>query len=101
MSDTSRRGFLAIAGVGAAGVAVASVAGASAASSAAVPASPAASQASTDDTALPANSSGSLVAYVNDVHDGRISVMVGEREVVIRDRALVAKLARAAKTTGA
>ena len=94
MSDTSRRGFLAIAGVGAAGVAVASVAGAAAVSSAAAPAS----AAKDDSTELPAGASGSLVAYVNDVQDGRVSVLVGENEVQIRDRELVARLAQAAHT---
>jgi hypothetical protein len=88
MSDTSRRGFLAIAGVGAAGVAAASVVGASSASAA----EPHATEAST----LPHGASGSIVAYVSDVHDGELSVMVGERAVVVQDRDLVARLARAA-----
>jgi hypothetical protein len=101
MSDTSRRGFLAIAGAGVAGVAVASVAG-SAGSAATGSSSPAAdsavpvAQELAGGTELPAAASGSLVAYVNDVRDGRLSVMVGEREVVIRDREIVARLANAA-----
>lgn len=90
MSDSSRRGFLKIAGasaaVGAAAVATTaalrgaepdSVAGASAAA------------------ALPRGASGPLVAYVRDVRSGEIAVLVGETEVVVHDRALVARLAAA------
>ena len=95
MSDTSRRGFLAIAGVGAAGVAVASVAGAAVTSNGA-----AASAVKTADAgaALPAGASGSLVAYVNDVQNGQVSVLVGETEVQITDHELVARLAQVAGT---
>ena len=95
MSDTSRRGFLAIAGVGAAGVAAASVAGLapSAVSGSTVAAS----------TKLPDDASGSLVAYVSDVRAGQVSVLVGESEVSITDHEIVARLAQAAssaKSTG-
>jgi hypothetical protein len=38
-----------------------------------------------------------VVAYVRDPRAGVISVMSGEREVTLKDRALAAKLARAAK----
>lgn len=38
---------------------------------------------------------GPIVAYVSDVRRGDVSVMKGEREVVIHDRALCAALARA------
>ena len=96
MSNTSRRSFLAIAGVGAAGVAVAGVAGSASGSTAAAPAP--ITPAKTQTTPLPDDASGSLVAYVSDVRDGRVSVMVGEREVVIRDRELVARLAQAVKS---
>ena len=89
MSDTTRRNFLAVAGVSAAGLAAVSVVGAGSAAAA-----PAASQSKTN-TALPKNATGSMVAYVRDVRDGRVSVMVGDREVVIRDRELVARLANA------
>jgi hypothetical protein len=88
MSDTSRRGFLAIAGVGAAGVAAASVVGASSAG--------AIESKSTTDAALPHGAAGSIVAYVGDVKDGQVSVMVGERAVVVHDKDLVARLARVA-----
>lgn len=77
-----------MAGVGAAataGVAVAATAGAGAAPADAAPA-----------TALPETASGPLVAYVEDVRSGRVSMMVGETEVVVSDPDLVARLARAA-----
>ena len=90
MSDTSRRGFLAIAGVGAAGAAVASVAGASAIT--------AAGAGQETRTELPSDAAGSLVAYVSDVHNGQVSVLVGESEVSITDPELVARLAQVAST---
>jgi hypothetical protein len=97
MSDTSRRGFLAIAGVGAAGVAVAGTVGASSLSSASSGGkSP---STSVPSTKLPSDASGSLVAYVTDVRNGQLSVLVGDREVVIHDQEIVARLAQAAKTS--
>jgi hypothetical protein len=96
MSDTTRRRFLAAAGVGAAGVAVATVAGATGATALGASHSPSVSE--DNDNSLPAGASGGLVAYVDDVRDGRVSVLVGEQQVVIRDRALVARLAKAAAT---
>jgi hypothetical protein len=92
MSDTTRRKFLAAAGVGAAGVAVVGVTGVGAGSGTA------AGQPiqAPSGAKLPAGASGALVAYVNDVQAGQISVMVGEQEVVISDHDLVARLAIAA-----
>jgi hypothetical protein len=84
MSESTRRGFLIMAGAGAAataGVAVVASKGKG---------SPA-EAASTD---APAVASGPVVAYVQDVRSGRVSVMVGETEVVVRDPELVARLAR-------
>jgi hypothetical protein len=37
-----------------------------------------------------------LVAHVADPHSGTVTLLVGEREVVVHDRDLVARLARAA-----
>lgn len=83
MPESTRRGFIIMAGAGAAAV------GAVAAAS--------------DATAAPAHvktsdvtANGPLVAYVSDVRKGEVSVLVGEREVVLHDHALVAKLVRAA-----
>jgi nitrous oxide reductase len=82
----SRRGFLALAGAGAAGAALAT-------------AGPAIAAGATDTTktAAPARSDGPLVAHVRDARTGEIAVMVGEREVVVHDRALAARLARIAR----
>jgi hypothetical protein len=38
-----------------------------------------------------------LVAYIRDVSAGEITVMVGTREVVVRDHALVMRLVQAAQ----
>ncbi|MGO9900152.1 MAG: hypothetical protein ACLP0J_10775 [Solirubrobacteraceae bacterium] len=38
----------------------------------------------------------SVVAYVKDPSSGEISLMSGDREVIVRDRALAAKIGRAA-----
>ena len=86
MDDSTRRGFLATAAVGAVGVGVAAVA-------------PGAHAAATHGEAthkVPGNAEGPLVAHVDDVHGDTVTVMVGEREVVVHDRDLVARLARAA-----
>jgi hypothetical protein len=88
VSESTRRGFLATAGAGAAAVGIAAVA-----PSANAKAPNADKQA---DVTIPADAAGSLVAYVADVHDDTVTVMVGEREIAVRDRELVARLARAA-----
>jgi hypothetical protein len=76
MNETSRRGFLAAAGTGAATVAVAPAAlGATAASAA-------------------PNHKGVVVAYVKDAAAGQVAVMAGEREVVVTDKNLVASITR-------
>ena len=80
-SAHNRRNFLALTG---AGVAVAGVA-------AAMPAGAA------SDPGLPSGAEGPLVAYVGDLRDDHVALMVGDREVVIQDAALVARLARAAR----
>jgi hypothetical protein len=81
MSDSSRRGFLMLAGAGAAAVSAVAVA----------PAAFALRE--SDDTGSIAVE-GPVVAYVSDLHKGEVSVMMGEREVVVHDRALCASLAR-------
>jgi hypothetical protein len=45
-------------------------------------------------------SSGPLVAYVSDARKGEVVVMVGTREIVRRDAALVARLVAIAKEAG-
>ena len=76
MNQTSRRGFLAVSGTGVAAVAVApAVVGATSASAAPPP-------------------EGAVVAYIKDAATGTVAVMEGEREVVVTDKALVARIAR-------
>jgi FlaG/FlaF family flagellin (archaellin) len=88
-NDHSRRGFLAAVGAGAAGVAGAAVLGGATSADAKTPtAQPA--------TTVPADANEPLVAYVRDAHSGEVAVMVGEREVVVHDRELAARIARAA-----
>ena len=76
MNQTSRRGFLAVSGTGVAAIAVApSIIGADSASAAPLP-------------------EGAVVAYIKDAATGTVAVMVGEREVVVTDKALVASISR-------
>ena len=82
MSSTSRRGFLVLAGTGAAAAGVTAVASSAEAKPARV--------------TTPKNAKGGLVAHVHDVHGDAVTLMVGEREVVVHDADLVARLARAA-----
>jgi hypothetical protein len=44
-----------------------------------------------------ADGSGPLVAYLRDVAVGEIGLLVGTREVIVRDRELVERLLRAAQ----
>ena len=88
MSESSRRGFLKYAGVGVAAAGAAAVAPTvfSGAADAATP--------SKESTKVPGEARGSMAAYVSDVHGDEMTVMVEGREVVVRDKALVARLAR-------
>ena len=73
MKDSSRRGFLVATGTGVAAAAV----------------TPALM------SAAPANAAGGprqIVAYVNDAKAGTVAIMVGEREVTVTDKDLVARI---------
>jgi nitrous oxide reductase len=83
MSETNRRKFLAAAGVGAAAGVVGVTAGPAFASGGAVRSSAAAKE--------------TVVAYVEDHHGSTVTLLVGEREVVVHDKDLVARLNHAAK----
>jgi hypothetical protein len=85
MTDSSRRGFLALAGVGAAAGAAA-VALPSTAAGAATP---------TEDTSLPSNAAKSMVVYVDDITTGKATLMIDGAEVVVTDKVLVSRIARA------
>ena len=88
MDEATRRKFLIMAGVGAA-----TTAGVAVAASTGIGTERASGEA---PATLPASASGPLVAYVEDVRAGRLAVLVGETEVVVRDPDLVARLSRAA-----
>ena len=87
MSESNRRGFLKYAGAGVA-LAGAAVVVPSAASADAAPA----------EVKLPSDAAGSLVAYVTDVHSGKVALMVEGREVTVTDHQLVARIAHAMHT---
>ena len=81
-SDSSRRGFLILAGAGAAAVGAVALA------------APASASERENEPDREVSADGPLVAYVSDLRRGDLSVMVGEREVVVHDPALCASLAR-------
>jgi hypothetical protein len=81
MKDASRRGFLVMTGAGAAAVATAGVV--------------VITEKNQDEGAATHDGSGPMVAWIGDVSKPEITIMVGEREVVVNDADLVAKLVRA------
>ncbi len=81
MSDTSRRKFLAAAGAGTAATAVVSLSGGTA---------NAMTARGRDAATEP------VVAYVQDPRAGVLHLMVGEREVIVEDHDLVARILNAA-----
>lgn len=84
MTDSTRRGFL-------------TLAGASAVAGAVVASGSTAAHADTthEDTSLPAGAEGSMAAYIHDVKKGEVALMIEGREVIVTDKKLVARLARA------
>ena len=80
MSETSRRKFLAVAGAGAAASTVGIAAGAQAA----------------EARRRPDSAQETVVAYIKDHRSNEVRLMVGEREVVVRDRDLVTRILNAA-----
>ncbi|MEP7021809.1 MAG: twin-arginine translocation signal domain-containing protein [Pseudonocardiales bacterium] len=84
MNDATRRGFLTMAGVGtAAGVAVIALPGAAAAAP------------PTDEVTMPQGAEGAMAAYIHDLTKGELALMIEGREVIVTDKQLVARLARA------
>ncbi|MEO5833224.1 MAG: hypothetical protein ABIR83_07615 [Nakamurella sp.] len=96
MPPSSRRSFLTVAGVGAAGVGLTSALG--------ITGSPAlgvgAPARTPEPTSVPASLSGSLVAYIDDVHGDEVSLLIGDDEIVVKDSALIARIAAAAASQG-
>jgi hypothetical protein len=87
MPDSTRRNFLIATGAGAAAVGVAS----------ALPGSADGQPADKQPTRLPADAQ-PLVAHISNPSSGSLSLLVGEREVIVHDPDLVARIARAAET---
>lgn len=85
MSDTSRRKFLAAAGIGAAGTTAGLMTGTGSASAA-----PAAATRNAGSAKQP------VVAYVEHHFSDRVHLMVGEREIVVHDADLAARILNAA-----
>jgi hypothetical protein len=85
MPDSTRRNFLIATGAGAAAVGVAS----------ALPGSAESQPATGKQAKLPADAQ-PLVAHISDPSSGSLSLLVGEREVIVHDPELVARIARAA-----
>lgn len=85
MADSTRRGFLLAAGAGATAIGVAAIAPAA-------QAAPATGKA--DTPGFP--DIGPFVAYVSNPGEGELTLLIGEREVQVKDRDLVARLTRAA-----
>lgn len=81
MKETNRRVFLAATGSGVAAAAAVAVA-------------PSALAAGPASTPSQSKQSGPVVAYVRDAAQGVVAVMVGEREYVVTDRDLVARITR-------
>jgi hypothetical protein len=81
MSQTSRRTFLTVAGAGAAAGTVAATSGMAFAAE---------TRRKVDSAKQP------VVAYVRDHRSSELQLMVGEREVIVHDRDLVARILNAA-----
>ncbi len=85
MSEQTRRNFLIASGASAAAVGMV----------AAVPGVAAARTSDTTSATLPHDAT-DLMAHIADPSTGTLTLYVGEREVLVHDRDLVARLARAA-----
>jgi len=96
MNSSNRRAFFKTAGVGAAAVGAAALVRPT---SAVAGAPPAAAPAAAPARGLPSAATGSMVAYIQDVSNGQVSVMIEGREVTFTDHQLVATLAHAMHST--
>lgn len=91
MSDATRRGFLVFAGAGTT-AAVGAVAGTTVFSDKGADAVGAQDLESVD-----LSSAESFVVHVKDVRKGQLAILVGDREVLVTDRELTARLAGVSK----
>jgi hypothetical protein len=81
MTDSSRRSFLILSGAGAAAASVAV-------------AVPVAAKSSKELFDIPSGAQ-PLVAHISDPASGIVSLLVGEREIIVRDRDLVGRITSA------
>jgi hypothetical protein len=93
MNSANRRGFLKIAGTGAAVAGAATLLTDTGSLGLAGAGGPAVAPKAA--ARLPVEAAGSMVAYIDDVSTGEVSVMVEGRQVVVSDHDLVARLATA------
>jgi anaerobic selenocysteine-containing dehydrogenase len=96
MSDITRRSFLKQSGATAAAAGAIVVTPKVLRSSAAKKAKPAAPARTTTAAARKAKTNHNLVVHVPDTCSDEVRLLVGEREFVLHDRALVTRLSRAA-----
>jgi hypothetical protein len=87
MSDATRRGFLVFAGAGTA-AAAAAVTGPKLFAD-----QPAEASSSTQLEQVDLADAESFVVHVKDVRSGQMAILVGDREVIVTDRELAARLA--------
>jgi hypothetical protein len=85
MAEATRRNFLVLAGSGAATAVIASAA------------MPAVLAEQPERWSVPADAPSALMAYVSDVRRGEVTLLVDEREILVTDPELAARLARAAR----
>ena len=71
------------------------MAGVGAAASVTAMALPAHAATGTESVTLPDDAQGAMAAYIHDVTKGEVALMIEGREVVVTDKQLVARLARA------
>jgi anaerobic selenocysteine-containing dehydrogenase len=99
MNELSRRSFLKQSGATAAAagaLVVAPKALSRGTSSTKRPTAAAASRATSKTSKTSKSANRTLVAHVPDVRKDEVRILIGEREVILHDRALVSRLARAA-----
>lgn len=89
MSEATRRGFLVVAGAGTA-AAVGAVAAPKLFGADSAEPTPAAAA---EPAVAAAGTAGSFVVHVKDVKKGQLAILVGQREVLVTDRELAARLA--------
>ncbi len=87
MEHASRRNFLITAGAGTAAVAAAATPLVRGGSDAPV-------------ISLPEGAVGAMAAYIHDVEKGEVTLMIEDRQVVVTDHELVARLAQAFHAAG-